>query len=179
MPNNNPLGGAQWSDDQCAELALLLATGMVYREIAATLNEKFGTAHTKNAIVGKVQRLNLTPPNKPKCPPYVRKPKQSTANKGHHHVVDRIVRANSNSNAMRVIKTVEMEQYKVRCVEIIPRHVSLIDLEPGDCRYPYGDGPMTFCGHPKQADSSYCTLHYVLCSEKPRVPVYRALVRAA
>jgi GcrA cell cycle regulator len=179
VPNNNPLGGAQWSDDQCAELASLLASGMVYRLIAEALNEKFGTAHTKNAIVGKVQRLNLTPPDKPKRPPYVRKPKKSTANKGHHLIVDRIVRANANSNAMRVIKTVEMAQYKLRCVEIEPRHLTLLDLEPGDCRYPYGDDAVTYCGHPKQDGSSYCTPHHVLCREKPRVPVYRMIVRAA
>jgi len=27
---------------------------------------------------------------------------------------------------------------KFRCVQIDPRHLPLVDLEPGDCRYPYG-----------------------------------------
>ena len=27
---------------------------------------------------------------------------------------------------------------KLRCVKIEPRHLSLTDLEHGDCRYPYG-----------------------------------------
>jgi len=30
------------------------------------------------------------------------------------------------------------ETVKLRCVEIDPRHVSLTELEPDDCRYPYG-----------------------------------------
>ena len=52
---------------------------------------------------------------------------------------------------------------KLRCAEIAPRHVSLLDLEPGDCRYPYGGDEegeaITFCAHPRHPDSSYCTAH--------------------
>ncbi len=40
------------------------------------------------------------------------------------------------------------------------------ELEPGDCRYPYGgdkdDEPIAFCGHPRRAGSSYCTPHFHL-----------------
>jgi GcrA cell cycle regulator len=174
MPNNNPLGGTWWSDDHCNELTGLLATGMIYREIARTINEKFGTNFSKNSVVGKVTRLGLTPPPKPKAPPYVRKPKARA-----RRDILCIVSANSNSNAMRVVRSVILEQAKLRCVEIVPRHLSLIDLEPGDCRYPYGDDIVTFCGHPKQDGSSYCTPHHVLCNEKPRTPVYAFVGRAA
>jgi GcrA cell cycle regulator len=169
VPLNNPNGGLQWHDDHCAELTQLLATGMIYREIAASLNFKFGTSFSKNAIVGKVQRLGLTAPEKPKAPPYVRKPK---ARRAEREVV-RIVSANSNSNAMRVVRSVVLEQAKLRCVEIVPRDLSLVELEPGDCRYAYGDGPFTFCGHPAQAGSSYCVPHTALCKEPPRVPIHR------
>jgi GcrA cell cycle regulator len=55
---------------------------------------------------------------------------------------------------------------KLRCVEVVPRHVSLLDLEPGDCRYPYGgeqEGEaITFCAHPRRAGSSYCASHFQL-----------------
>lgn len=170
MPNNNPNGGTQWKDEHCTELTRLLSEGVIYREIAATLNFQFGTSFSKNSIVGKVQRLGLTPPPKPKAPPYVRKPKpRKTARE-----VVRIVSANSNSNAMRVVRSVVLEQAKLRCVEIIPRHLSLLELEPGDCRYPYGDGaPFLFCGHQTQAGSSYCGPHTTLCQEPPRVPIHR------
>jgi GcrA cell cycle regulator len=61
------------------------------------------------------------------------------------------------------------ETVKLRCVDIDPRHLSLIDLEPDDCRYPYGgdeDGEaITFCGHPRRRGSSYCTAHF---SSEPR-----------
>nr|WP_276519556.1 GcrA family cell cycle regulator [Bradyrhizobium elkanii] len=55
---------------------------------------------------------------------------------------------------------------QLRCAAVVPRHLSLLDLKPGDCRYPYGgdsDGEtMTFCGHPCRSGSSYCTPHFHL-----------------
>ena len=57
---------------------------------------------------------------------------------------------------------------KLRCVGIVPRHLSLLELEPGDCRYPYGgeaEGEaITFCGHPRREGSSYCVSHFHLTS---------------
>lgn len=46
-----------------------------------------------------------------------------------------------------------------RDAEIAPLHVGLLDLKPGACRYPYGDGPFTFCGHGTLAGKSYCAAH--------------------
>ena len=178
MPNNNMLGPIKgaWPEDHCAELTRLLASGMIYREIANTLNEKFGANYSKNSVVGKVCRLGLVPPEKPKAAPYVRK--RSPRPRIKREVL-RIVSANSNSNAMRVVSNVVLQQERLRCVEIVPRNVSLLDLEPNDCRYPYGDGPMTFCGHPKQAGSQYCTPHHFLCWERPRVLVDRRFAGVA
>jgi GcrA cell cycle regulator len=55
---------------------------------------------------------------------------------------------------------------KLRSVEIDPRHISMVDLEREDCRYPYGgdeaDEAITFCGHPRRPGSSYCTPHFHL-----------------
>jgi GcrA cell cycle regulator len=55
---------------------------------------------------------------------------------------------------------------KLRCVAVEPRHLSLLQLESGDCRYPYGGDEegeaITFCGHPQHEESSYCTAHFHL-----------------
>ena len=41
-----------------------------------------------------------------------------------------------------------------------PRGLTLADLQPQDCRYPYGDRvPYSFCGARKQHGSSYCPQH--------------------
>jgi GcrA cell cycle regulator len=81
------------------------------------------------------------------------------------------------------------ETARLRCVEIDPRHLSLADLEPGDCRYPFGgeeEGEaITFCGHPRQQGSSYCTSHFHLtrgpgtASERSAGTVLLRLVEAA
>jgi GcrA cell cycle regulator len=53
-------------------------------------------------------------------------------------------------------------------IEIEPRHVHLADLTPNDCRFPYGDRDLTFCGHPKLPHSSYCAEHHALCWQEPK-----------
>jgi hypothetical protein len=43
---------------------------------------------------------------------------------------------------------------------------TLLELEGGDCRYPFGDGPFLFCGDPAQDKSSYCSGHHEICFNK-------------
>jgi len=54
-----------------------------------------------------------------------------------------------------------------------PRHLSVVDLERAECRYPYGGDEegeaITFCGHPCHPGSSYCTPHFHL-SRGPGTP---------
>ena len=88
---------------------------------------------------------------------------------------------------MPVFERVELPA--LRCVEIVPRHLSLVDLEPGDCRYPYGGDEegeaITFCGHPRREGSSYCAPHFHLTrnpdlrSERAAGSVWLRLVEAA
>ncbi|WP_347710902.1 GcrA family cell cycle regulator [Bradyrhizobium sp. CB1650] len=75
-----------------------------------------------------------------------------------------------------------------RCVGIKPRLISLLELAPGDCRYPYGgdkDGEeITFCGHPRQPGATYCTPHFHLTRgpgtfARVACPVVLRLVSAA
>jgi GcrA cell cycle regulator len=148
----------QWTDERIALLIKLRDEGVC----AADIGERIGTS--KNAVLGKAFRLNLPPPKiKPTSTPGPRKPREASK--------PRLVRATHNSLFMVPKATIQME--RLRCVEIEPRHLALIDLEPGDCRYPYGDGTITFCGHPKMAGSSYCVPHKHLTSEPPRAPIYR------
>lgn len=81
------------------------------------------------------------------------------------------------------------EPVKLRCVGLGLRLVSLVDLENGQCRYPYGGDKegeaILFCGHPRLAGSSYCKPHFHLTrdygceSERAAGPVALRLVDAA
>ncbi len=37
--------------------------------------------------------------------------------------------------------------------------IQLVDLSSGQCKWPEGDGPFTFCGHRRHADTPYCREH--------------------
>ena len=147
-----------WTEDRVAELTRLYADGYSASLIAPILKL------TRNAVLGKVHRLGLVSPEGEKRTNGVRAPRQPAK---LHAPKIRIVPANANSNAMRVLGKTTHAEYRLRCVEIEPRNLSLIDLSPGDCRYPYGDASIVFCGHPAVAGSSYCRPHHDLCWVKP------------
>lgn len=49
---------------------------------------------------------------------------------------------------------------------VVPLNIDLDDLKNRQCRYPYGDGPFTFCGHPVRDNSPYCEEHHKICFKK-------------
>lgn len=136
-----------WTDHKVDQLKDLYTKGYSCSVIAGEL----GNGITRNAVIGKVHRLGLI-----------------KRGKGAHAVVEQGPRNTYPRKPAepRTRKPVvsDSQREKLRCIEIEPRHLSLIDLEPGDCRYPYGDGPMTFCGHPKLDGASYCLHHYAICT---------------
>ena len=67
-----------------------------------------------------------------------------------------------------VVRRTEAQLAAFRCAEIEPRHITLEQLEPNDCRYPFGDGPFTFCGLMNVEGRSYCPEHFKLSTAKER-----------
>lgn len=53
------------------------------------------------------------------------------------------------------------------CSEVDIRGITLSDLGPNDCRFPFGDRDITFCGQRQQDGSSYCPTHHAICWVKP------------
>ena len=149
-----------------------LAKGMSYSEIADAINAKFGTAYSRSAAIGRARRMGLAGPDRP--------PRQPRAGAEAGAEQPKASRLASRVSVMfpnscgRYRPSNAVERPKLRCVEIVPRHLSLVDLEPGDCRYPYGGDEegeaITFCGHPQQEGSSYCAPHFHLTRD-PEQPV--------
>ncbi len=162
----NNASTSSWTDELRDRVRTLWPTNSSGQISVIFIGE--GHPFTRNAIVGQAHRLGLT--RKQKSEPHIRAPRTSPI---------RMSRVNSNSNVLRITKSQQSQQYKLRCVEIEPRHLSLVELEQGDCRYPYGDGPFTFCGHPVKDGTSWCVPHFHLTHE-PLRPINRPyFMRAA
>jgi GcrA cell cycle regulator len=156
-----------WPSEHSDALREYYARGMSFLQIAGAMNANFNTRYSRNAVLGRSKRLGLgssnapadssepgsvdQPNSKPDARvPYLGKPHE-------RHAAPFILLAP---------KFESVKPVKLRCAAIAPRHLALIDLESGDCRYPYGgdedDEAITFCGHPRRKNSNYCGAHFRL-----------------
>jgi GcrA cell cycle regulator len=165
-----------WAPEHSEALREGVARGLSYSEIADTINAKFGTCYSRNATIGRGKRMGLSglsrPNDGPKPLPRSKAPKLVKAGERKSRA-RRAVEAGEPQLPIKRSKSV-----KLRCVGVSPRLLSLIDLEDGDCHYPYGgdkDGePIAFCGHPQLEGSCYCAPHFRLTRDEGT-----ALARAA
>ena len=125
-----------WTLERTKSLIELWANGLSAKQIAERLE-----LSSRSMVIGKVRRLDLPTPEKKLA-----------------WTVKRQARAKAINVAKIAPKTIEHHATDEAL------HLSLIDLEPGQCRFPFGDGPFTFCGHPIVA-GSYCGLHDYICHE--------------
>jgi GcrA cell cycle regulator len=138
-----------WADEHSSALLAFLADGMSFSQSASALNEKFSTSYSRNAACGKAFRLNFKVPKRAKA---VRTPRKRDR--------ERIIPA--------IKPKPRIEEIQIRCAEIEPRHITLDQLERDDCRYPFGEGPFTFCGRQIEEGRSYCPEHQWLATTRPR-----------
>jgi GcrA cell cycle regulator len=149
-----------WDEAHSKALRGCLDKGMTFSEIARALNERFGTAYTRNAAIGRARRMGLSVPERAGS---------TTPDKPKQPVARRLRKKRARRLEESIPKPTTLERaaaLQLRCVAITPRHLALVDLEVGDCRYPYGGDaegePITFCGHARREGSSYCLSHFHL-----------------
>ena len=151
-----------WEAAHSTALREYVEMGMSFAEAARALNERFGTACSRNAAIGRARRMGMSSPGRAKRAVRPKSPKP---------IATRLRKRRERALSGDAAKTDVRERaaaLQLRCVAINPRHVSLIELEEPDCRYPYGGDtegePITFCGHPRREGSSYCVSHFHLTS---------------
>jgi GcrA cell cycle regulator len=164
-----------WAPEHSDALRDHLAKGLSYAEIAAAINATFNAAYSRNATIGRARRMGLGGPKRPSTWPKL-SPKAAQPSL-------RKLRQRRLPETWWPIPTFERtETAKLRCVEVDPRHLSLIELEPSDCRYPYGGDQegeaITFCGHKRREGASYCTAHFHL-TRRPGTASERAATTEA
>jgi len=159
-----------WPPEHSDALRKHLAERLPFSEIVKAINLKFGTAYTRNAAIGRARRIGLGGSDRPQpllpaAPPRLER-----------MIKPRPVEPGSTALGWPTPTLKAQEPPKLRCAEVEPRHLSLIDLDRGDCHYPYGGDEegeaITFCGHPRQPGSSYCAPHFHL-SRNPVAPPER------
>ena len=148
-----------WSSEQSDALLDYFFKGLSYAEIGRQINARFGTAYTRNAVIGRAKRIGLAigaaeriispsiVPSLPGVSPPLTPPRAAPPG--------------LNLPPPSALKPAN--PVRLRCVGVLPQLITLDELEPGDCRYPYGGDKegeeIGFCGHPRQPGSSYCAPH--------------------
>jgi GcrA cell cycle regulator len=170
-----------WPPEHCDALREYLAKGLSFAQAADAINARYRAAYSRNATLGRAKRMGLAALERPKRLSRVpnelkpqrssKTPERATESKPEQPTAER------------------PRRIKLRCVQIMPRHLAVTELESSDCRYPYGGDlegeAITFCGHPRREGSSYCLGHFNLTrgpgtvSERAAVPVALRLVAAA
>jgi hypothetical protein len=159
---------SNWAPEHSDALRELIAKGLSFAEAARAINSRFNTSYTRSAALGRARRLRLGAEDRrlPSMP--MRPPELNEIFEQHP--------ANPKPFALPWPMPLfrEVVPVKLRCIDIEPRHLSLVELKRGDCRYPYGgdeeNEAITFCGHPRRAGSSYCSPHFHL-SRDPVEPL--------
>ena len=171
-----------WAPEHSGALRELFAHRLSFARIAAVINTKFNTAYSRSAVLGRARRMGLAGGDRYGMSPCVQ---PQLDRPGEIHLVKRpLPKFPWPVPPFKGTRLVDL-----RCVEIEPRRLSLIELDDGDCRYPYGGGEegeaITFCGHPRRPGSSYCTPHFHLSrgtgtpSERTACAVLLKLVESA
>lgn len=150
-----------WTDERVEKLRNLWSEGWSASEIARVLGPDF----TRNAVIGKVHRLNLQ--------------KRATR-------VSRVLGAPriAKTKRQREARVARMKSWTPKLPPAMPTHalpaeplveppplmLSIMDLTFTTCRWPIGDPKQPgfgFCGHPVADGAPYCNFHKSVAFHKP------------
>lgn len=146
-----------WTPERVEQLRNFVVNGLTCSQIAAEIGV------TRNAVIGKIHRLGLSPGRPPgaavrSCPPRRRQPRPV--------------------NQRRLLRLMWSEGARVADTAAAPAAVdsaqpcSLLDLERGKCRWPVsepadGAGDFVFCGNTAVDGFSYCAGHARMAYRAP------------
>lgn len=154
-----------WTPEKDAELRKLHSEHS-FAEIAAALGV------SRNSAIGRAGRLGLSKPRCASLSESERKARRVASKKAW--VEKKALRKINERTTNEIIIAGGNVRFKVvtaprplKAIDIEPLHITLMDLTPSHCRYPYGDSNITFCGHEKVKGTSYCAGHFKLCWVEP------------
>lgn len=163
-----PSDRSTWTADQIALLISLREQNVSRREIAARINYATGSNFTKSAVCGKIDRI--FPVSKP-----IKTVEEKAATRQARRQRDilkkrlrRLKAKRSRSSAQcgtdrkaanGISRGLRPIPFIVSACDVEPLNISLLDLTPKQCRFPYGESAITFCGHQVIEGHSWCSGH--------------------
>lgn len=152
-----------WTPDQVEVLTRAAKDGHSSSEIAAMLNAKFGTARTRNSVIGKCLRMGVIFGCR-------KSPRYATTNKGHKtksikhkSILDRFKPKVDGNPVVRALFESDGFVPPKEEIEIpLSERKSLMDLTETCCRWPIGDpqeDDFHFCNRDKVHGLPYCEVH--------------------
>ena len=135
-----------WTAERVEQLRHCVVNGLTCSQIAAEIGV------TRNAVIGKIHRLGLSPTRPPgtsarSCPPRERRPRPSP----QRRLLRLLHGPSSAGDPVVLLAPIESAH---RC--------SLIDIAADKCRWPLGDphaADFAFCGNEAVPGLSYCVGH--------------------
>jgi GcrA cell cycle regulator len=139
---------ATWTAERIEQLRSFVVTGLTCSQIAAEIGV------TRNAVIGKIHRLGLSPARPAgaparSCPPRVRSPRLSPSSR-----LFRLIDAQTRGGAADASAEPAPIDSAQRC--------SLLEIAQDKCHWPIGDPhaeDFAFCGNEAVTGFSYCAGH--------------------
>ncbi len=155
--SSNPPAAPRWGDEKIARLKVLWAQGLSASKIADVL----GGGTTRNAVIGKTNRLGLVGRKTTTKKKYVR---GATSRKGHR----------TNGGAYRPLATKAQKRAALKRFQQTCRpdqrnpppeeRIGIFQLTNTTCRYPIGDPRdgenFAYCGRKISGPLTYCDDHH-------------------
>ena len=165
--DNHGVAKLPWTDDRVEQLKRLWSEGLSASQIAARL----GQGVTRNAVIGKVHRLNLagratqprnSAPRAPRKPREPSHPGRTTGMPSMPHAGNTALKPMMRAEAQPRQLAIP-EPKPLRLVDL-PKdgRVTILHLSDKTCKWPIGDPgseDFCFCGHGPRDGSPYCEYH--------------------
>lgn len=145
-----------WTDEMVEDLKKMWKKGLTTNEIAKNLGV------SKNSIVGKVHRLNLTARPSP-----IKKKEENVVTP---EVALEPAKTENIAPKPAVATTVNAENIRKNSISTNASCLKLTELDNHSCRWPIGDPKddnFCFCGKKVKSGQTYCEEHSALAYVKP------------
>jgi GcrA cell cycle regulator len=148
-----------WTEDRIEALKALWLDGYSASQIAAEMGDL-----SRNAVIGKVNRLGVLRSNKTARAPRTRSEEKRRREERNHQlaVIRRRRREEIRAVLVAIVASDPIPEPVAVAMPSAP--ITMTNLEPAHCRWPINDpraADFHFCGRPRTS-GAYCEGHYAL-----------------